>query len=321
MSSTAERPTGIITSRLIDESEPVAPISWVIPGFAARGYLTILAGKAGTGKSTLALQYGAELEQRTGLRALYLDIENGEGHLRQLTQLMGIAGLVDLVDMHGYSLTDADTLAQLTREVLGRGIATMAQRGIPGSPLVVLDSLRRFAPGKSENSSDDMAPYIADLTTFAKSTRAAVVLIHHASTKNDAPAMRGSSSIEDQADNVLILRRSRGAFELAATDKFRAGPKPEPVSHRRESEPHWRWVQTDTPPKDRDAPASDALGDALDALAASDGDAPTGWTPENLRDALGLTTDGKDRTRLSRALKQHGWEKSSVDGLWSPCNT
>ena len=317
MSTTTSRPTGIITSRLIDESEPVAPISWVIPGFAARGYLTILAGRAGTGKSTLALQYGAELERETGLRALYLDIENGEGHLRQLTSLMGIVGKVDLVDMSGYSLTDAETLEQLTREVFGRGIATMARHGLPGSPLVVIDSLRRFAPGMSENSSDDMAPYIADLTTFAKRTRAAVVLIHHASTKNDAPAMRGSSAIEDQADNVLILRRHRGVFELAATDKFRAGLKPAPVYYSRESAPHWRWVQTSAPVStERDAPVAEPLEDALRSLAASP-DASAGLTTPDLREYLQLSSSGAHRKAMSRALSGAGWTKDD-DGRWRP---
>ena len=317
MSTITSRPTGIITARLIDESEAVAPISWVIPGFAARGYLTILAGRAGTGKSTLALQFGADLERQTGLRALYLDIENGEGHLRQLTGLMNIVGKVDLVDMSGYSLTDTETLAQLTHEVLGRGIATMARHGVPGSPLVVIDSLRRFAPGMSENSSDDMAPYIADLTTFAKRTRAAVVLIHHASTKNDAPAMRGSSAIEDQADNVLILRRHRGVFELAATDKFRAGPKPDPVYYSRESEPHWRWVQTGAPAStERDSPVAGPLEDVLRSLAASE-KASAGFTSDELRERLGIGSSGRERTAMSRAINKAGWTKND-DGRWYP---
>lgn len=309
------RTEGIIASRLIDESEPVTSISWVIPGFAARGYLTILAGRAGTGKSTLALQLGADLERQTGLRALYLDIENGDNHLRQLTSLMNIVGKVDLVDMGGYSLADADTLEQLTREVLGRGIATLATEEVMGSPLVVIDSLRRFAPGKSENSSDDMAPYIADLTTFAKRTRAAVVLIHHASTKNDAPAMRGSSAIEDQADNVLILRRHRGVFELAPTDKFRAGLKPGPVYYTRESEPHWRWIETSAPTQ-RDAPVAEPLEDALRLLAASE-DASAGLTPLELREHLRLGSSDAERKAMSRALQKTGWTKGD-DGRWRP---
>jgi len=229
----------LLSSRTLDPSEAVEPVCWIVPGFAARGYLTILAGVAGVGKSTLALQMSAEVGQREGSPALYLDIENGPSHLRRLSQAMSLpAGAVDLVDMHGLRLSDPETREQLTREVLGRGIAGLALHRTLGSPLVVLDSLRRFAPGLSENSSDDMAPYIASLTSFARATNSAVVLIHHSSGKQEAPAMRGSSAIEDQVDMAFALTRRGNTFKLAVIgDKFRVAAKPNPVLYHRELAP------------------------------------------------------------------------------------
>ena len=46
-----------------------------------------------------------------------------------------------------------------------------------GADLVVLDSLRRLAPGIRESESDDMAPLVAELATIARELDVAIVLI------------------------------------------------------------------------------------------------------------------------------------------------
>lgn len=226
----------IIEARTIDLAEPVPPIDWVVPDFAARGYLTILAGAAGVGKTTLALQMAAQVGTPEN-PALYMDAENGPVQLRRLTDAMAIpSGHVTLVDMNGLALTDGAVLDTLKSELLGRGIATLARRRQMGTPFVVFDSLRRYAPGLSENSSDDMAPYIASLTTLARETQSALVLIHHASSKPDAPAMRGSTAIEDQADIAFTLGPYKGTLRLQAV-KMRPAAQPLPVYYTRESNP------------------------------------------------------------------------------------
>lgn len=228
---------GMLTSRTIDAKELPEPIDWVVPDFAARGHLTILAGQAGVGKTQLALQLAAQAGAPE-TPSLYLDIENGPSQLRRLAAAMALDDAVDLVDMHGLALTEADTLDTLNREILGRNIAGLARHGRMGAPLVVLDSLRRFAPGLSENSSDDMAPYVTGIANLARVTQVAVVLIHHASSKADAAALRGSSAIEDQADIVFTLTAARdGLLRLAPTQKFRLGGRPAPSFYMRREEP------------------------------------------------------------------------------------
>jgi AAA domain len=72
--------------------------------------------------------------------------------------------------------------------------------------LVVIDSLRRLVPSKSENESDDMAPVVASLAKLARDTGAAIVLVHH---MGDSPEKfyRGSTGIKDQCDALFGLLR------------------------------------------------------------------------------------------------------------------
>ena len=76
-----------------------------------------------------------------------------------------------------------------------------------GARLLILDSLRRLAPGMREDKSDDAAPVMAALAEMARDTGCAVVVIHHRSTKANAADVRGSSVLEDQADIVFVLER------------------------------------------------------------------------------------------------------------------
>ncbi len=149
---------GIIAARIIDLSETPPPIDWTIPGIAARGYLTVLAGQAEVGKSTLALQL-AEQAGGPETPALYLDSENEPEHLQRLARQLRLdSERVQTVDIRGLALSDAQTVDALGRELLGIGIASLARHKALGAPLVVIDSLRCFAPGLSENSSERHGP-------------------------------------------------------------------------------------------------------------------------------------------------------------------
>ena len=228
----------ILSARTIDPSEPPSPIDWVIPNFAARGYVTLLAGVAGVGKSSLMLQQAHAVARRVGVSALYLDIENGPDQLKRLHATMALTpSAVEMVDMSTLALSDAGTLAQLQRELIGRGIARMAVDATDyiAASIVVVDSLRRFAPNLGENSNDDMAPYLASLADLARVTRTPVVVIHHASDKSES-SYRGASAILDQVDMAFALTEPRagdaaGGLREDATGR-ETGAAAVPAPHR-----------------------------------------------------------------------------------------
>lgn len=198
-----------LTGRRLDPAELLRlardPIPWVLHDLAARGYLTVLAGRGGEGKSLFtlaaasAVQAGGSvggLAAATGAAALF-DAENGPPLLgRRLAMLAPDdptpAGLYDAA---GIELTDPAAVAALAREITTEGYG-----------LVILDALRTLAPRVSENDGDEMAPLVVAIKNLARETAAAVVLVVHRD-KSLAHDYRGSSVLHDQADILFVLER------------------------------------------------------------------------------------------------------------------
>lgn len=198
-----------LAGRRLDPAELLAlardPIPWVLPDFAARGYLTVLAGRGGEGKSLFtlaaasAVQAGgnvAGLAATTGTAAL-LDAENGPPLLgRRLAMLAPDDPIpAGLYDAAGIQLTDPVTVAALTSEITAEGYQ-----------LVALDSLRTLAPNVEESNGDQMAPLVVAIKNLARETAAAIVLITHRD-KRLLGDYRGSSVLHDQADLLFVLER------------------------------------------------------------------------------------------------------------------
>ena len=108
---------------------------------------------------------------------------------------------------------------------------------VTGAGLIVLDSLRRLAPGAREDKSDDVARLFSGLAQITRDLHVAIVVIHHRSTKLGAADTRGSSAIEDQADLVFVLEHvardpDRNRRRLRCV-KFRIDEEPPPIWLRR----------------------------------------------------------------------------------------
>jgi hypothetical protein len=190
--------------RIVDLREAIRgakePLPFRIGPLAIDGYVTLLVGRKGSHKSWLA-QFGCNavqrdqpvgpLGQRAG-RALYLDAEGG-------ARLMG-RRLV-LTDMNEDSFVYADGLGLHLPGDIAQ-VRELVEH--TGANLLVLDSLRRLAPGMKENDSDSVAPVMEAVASISREGPA-VVVIAHRSTKPNSPNVRGSSALEDQADIVWQL--------------------------------------------------------------------------------------------------------------------
>ncbi len=210
--------------RAIDLSAPAKPLSWTVENFAASELLTLVAGQPGTAKTQLGLQIVEAVANGgtvcglavTPGRALYLDAENGEMILRDRQR----AGNLRLpprscLDMRGEALH--------TPEARKRLAATIVEAE---ATLVVLDSLTRLRGPLKENDTDDMAHFIGELASVGRETGAAIILLHHRSTKGGAANTRGASAIEDQSDIIFTLtRHGNGYRRTLANTKMRVGPE------------------------------------------------------------------------------------------------
>jgi hypothetical protein len=294
------------------------PLPHRVGPLALDGFLTLLVGRRGDNKTWLGMFVCNAVHNNIAIPpfsvrqgpALLVDVESG-------ARLLGRRFLALGLQHDAFAVADGREL-----RLPGDTGHLHALVESTGARLVVIDSLRRMAPGMREDKSDDTAPVMAALANLARDTDAAVVALHHRSTKPNAPDVRGSSALEDQADAVFVLERRRGDPErhsrrrLRCT-KMRPDVEPTPLwlsfkvvggfMTMREAEPFTGGVSDG---EDEDARAAhEVMADRLRLLAALVR-ADDGWSPKRLADALGRTpTDGTFQRARNLLLESGEWEQ------------
>lgn len=313
---------GRYDGRVIDVGRMLAApdeaIPWRCHNLVADGYLTVLAGRGGEGKSWLALalasgvargKAAAGIDCRQG-RALLFDAENGPKLIARRFRAAEVTADLDVQPVDAGGLKLSKDLDWFKRTIVGYR-----------ADLVVFDSLRVLSSGAKESDADEMEPLVTALKQLARDTGAAVVLIHHRG-KGELSDYRGSSVILDQTDMLFTLGRVQGDPEGRTRRKINT------VKCRIEEEPAPRWVAIEADrsrglvfvnevepfePEGTGRPARDALRDqVLDAL--------TGISQSATRIAKALGRHPKDGTvrRLLADLEGEGLAEHRADGWGVP---
>jgi hypothetical protein len=80
---------------------------------------------------------------------------------------------------------------------------------ITGTSLIIFDTFRRIHPS-DENSSTEMQPVMDAIDYIRAQTSAAVILLHHTSKNQEyGPTIRGNTAIEGSADNIFYVKGNK----------------------------------------------------------------------------------------------------------------
>ncbi len=262
--ASTQRPTDGISGdgghrklRLLDVARMAAteppPVPWVVEGLVIQGCLTLLAGRAGEGKSLLAQalalaaarEHGGEvggLAVERG-RVLIVDAENGPDEIHRRVRALGVqqedASRLTVAEADGFHLArDLDRLEALVAAVK------------PG--LLVLDGFRSLWAEGDENDSSETSQVLGQLRDLTRRHRIGTILIHHSPRRG--PTYRGSSAIAASVELLFVLERVEGD-----DDPQRRRLRCEKC--RPASEPSPRWVRL---------ASSDQLADGRLAIQAAE---------------------------------------------------
>jgi archaellum biogenesis ATPase FlaH len=297
-------------------AKPPEPIPWRVHDVVADGTLTIVSGESGAGKSWLAQALCTGVARGRAVAglpcvkgtALYIDAEMGPRMFvdQRLRPTGAKIAEFKYVDAMGLDISTPGDLAWVRGQIEQTG-----------ANLVVIDSLRRLTPSKSENDSDDMAPAVAALAKLARDSGAAIVLVHH---KGDSEKFfRGSTAIKDQADALFALLRDPDGEHAPRRLRCRGGKgkmryAPEPPDVYLDISPEEGGVAGSDPPEEPEPqiPIRHAVAQAIKAALPAKTKAEVALKVGRPRNDVTLAAAWKELQDAGEVVEINGvWQLSS----------
>jgi biotin operon repressor len=295
-------------ARLADQTPPLA---WMVEELFIEAGAGILGGAPKTGKSFLALDLCVAVASGTSCAGRFRATRQGP------VVLLCAEDPPALVSARLHALARCRNLAleALPIEVivdeavrLPDGLARLEATLERFQPrLLLLDPLIRLHRA-DENSASEMSVILDGLRRLARSTRTAILLVHHARKApagNAGTALRGSSDLHAFGDSNLYLKRAAQSGTLELKIEHRAAASPKPICLKLVADDDTaRFVIADQ--RDADDPAArrilELLGQAKDPLSSA-----------ALRQKLGLRNQTVVRS-LKTLLDQGRIRRAGRDG-------
>jgi len=209
------------------------PLAWIVDGLFLEAGAGILGGAPKTGKSFFALDLCVAIASGTSCADRFRVLAPGPVVLLCAEDPHAVvsARLTALSLARGRQLPDLpiEVIVDSVRlpDGLDRLEATLAALR---PKLLLLDPLIRLHRA-DENSASEMSVILDGLRNLARSSRTAILLVHHArkaAAGNAGVGLRGSSDLHAFGDSNLYLRRLAhdGALELKVEHRAAAPPPP-----------------------------------------------------------------------------------------------
>lgn len=269
----------------VSASTPPEP-EWVLPGYLAKGAVTLLAGRPKAGKSTLAWAIAAVVDMPSRFGGRFLGRPVMGGPVVYVAE-EGAATLAPKLGSSDESLVlSRDKAWPKPSWVELIGAAVSRAKEIEAA-LLVIDSLAFWASFREGQEQDSGAVQkVMDMLSAAASGGLAVLLVHHQRKRggDQGDAVRGSGAILGAVDVVVELEHlGEGSppthRRLVAVGRW---PQTPPVLVIDRAEDGWRVVR-----EVEDRSAADALGIRERVLAALPDQSP-GITEADLLQRLDL---------------------------------
>jgi len=192
--------------------ENAKPTEWIVPKLLPRRGLVFLAGKAGVGKSFLALALSHSISSNHGKalecldvkdhgRVLIIDGENYPSTYKDRVEAMKLNPInnIDITILENFYLDKPEYLAELEKEIEANDYK-----------LIILDPWTCFIGDIDENKASEVSKILNELRRIAYENDVCFLIIHHlrknlAYVSEPLDELRGSSSLVNEADLVAIL--------------------------------------------------------------------------------------------------------------------
>lgn len=195
--------------QLVEEAKP---LEYICKPLIPKRSLILLAGKAGVGKSFLALYIAHAMASSNKVfdhfevvessKVLIIDEENGPSTYKERVQLMGLNPLdnIDCLSLSGFKLDNPGHLKFLERAIESKGYK-----------LVVLDNWTDLVSKVDENKAVEVSNILSALRRMAYERDCTFILVHHLRKNlpylvNEIDELRGSSALVNEPDLVYLVQ-------------------------------------------------------------------------------------------------------------------
>lgn len=215
-----------------DEIEIETKVTALVKGLLHPGEVAAIYGPSGVGKSFAGidlayhLAHGLEWHGRKvpgKVPALVVGLEGVRGLRHRMYAYAGFLGSAGkmLARLTVHALLDRSETGAAGEAAIIANAAALAEKAGQPVGLIIIDTLARAIAGDDENSTQDMNAFISRVSVIARTTGAAVLVVHHTG-KDDSRGMRGSSTLFAACDLVLKIADQGGA-RLVTAEKVKDG--------------------------------------------------------------------------------------------------
>ena len=207
-------------------------VKWLLPKTIEAGVLAVMAGKRGTFKSFIALDWLLRIAQ-TGKPAVLLSGE-GAGLDRRIDAWMQTYGLDTPIKT--LPVLALERVINLHAKEVMQGLVQAIDTANIEPAIICVDTFSKYTAGLDENSNVEVASFLTDLGESLRDRyRSTVLLVAHTG-HGEGKRPRGAYALMANPDSEHVVERTEGTMMVTVTrERYKDAPSLEPLVYNAES--------------------------------------------------------------------------------------